>query len=111
MLQDEHGLALKGSSPWRAGVATLVSFVGIGVLPLVPYCLQGLGFDLGLSAFAWSAMMTGAAFFATGAMKSHFVGEQWLLAGLETLIVGGNAAALAYGVGVLLRGINAMPAG
>ncbi len=102
MLQDEHGLSLEGPSPWRAGFSTLAAFVGIGVLPLVPFCLKALGLESIANPFAWSATMTGAAFFTTGALKSRFVDERWLRAGLETLVVGGSAAALAYGVGLLL---------
>jgi VIT1/CCC1 family predicted Fe2+/Mn2+ transporter len=37
MLQEEHGLALESSSPWRAGLSTLAAFIGVGILPLAPF--------------------------------------------------------------------------
>jgi VIT1/CCC1 family predicted Fe2+/Mn2+ transporter len=49
--------------------------------------------------------MTGATFFAVGALKGQYVQRRWYLSGLETVAVGGCAATLAYVVGLLLRGI------
>ncbi|MEE8363042.1 MAG: VIT1/CCC1 transporter family protein, partial [Dehalococcoidia bacterium] len=55
--------------------------------------------------FVWSVALTGLAFFVVGAFKSRFVDQRWYWSALETLLLGGIAAALAYGIGAALRGI------
>lgn len=105
MITEEHGLPLETRSPWKAGGMTLVAFIVIGALPLLAF-IYHMGSEGGLqNPFLLSAMMTGVAFFIVGALKSRFVDETWYRAGFETLGIGGIAAALAYGVGVMLKGL------
>jgi len=109
MMTEELGLTLAGVSPWKAAMATFTAFVVIGFLPLVAFVWNVLAERAGWgaipAAFAISAAMTGVAFFLVGTAKSRFVEEKWWAAGLETLGIGGVAAGLAYGVGVILRGL------
>lgn len=105
MLREELGLPLKGASPLRAAATTFAAFVLLGLVPLLAYLFHFYASGNLLHAFAWSAVLTGAAFFAIGTVKARFVEERWHIAGLETLGIGGLAAILAYVVGVLLRGI------
>lgn len=105
MLQEEHGLPLSGSSPWRAGATTFAAFVVAGLLPLVAYILQAMAPESLTRPFFWSSVLAGAAFFATGTVKARFVIQKWYVAGLETLAIGGVAAAMAFGIGMLLRSV------
>ncbi|HRQ76698.1 MAG TPA: VIT1/CCC1 transporter family protein [Phycisphaerales bacterium] len=105
MLREELGLSVESRSPYKAAWATFIAFVVIGALPLLPFLHQvvwpnGIG-----DPFMLSAVMTGVAFFFVGAGKSRFVDESWYRAGFETLAIGGIAAGIAYGVGLLLRGL------
>lgn len=107
MLQEEYGLSLDRPDPFKAAGVTFLAFVAIGVLPLIAFVVDYvIAFDQS-HPFFWSTVLTGAAFFCVGAIKSRFVADRWYWSGLETLVVGGVAAALAYGVGVLLRGVVA----
>lgn len=105
MLREELGLALSGPSAWRAALATFAAFVVVGMLPLLAFVVQ-LAAPGGLdNAFLCSTLMTGVTFFAVGALKGRYVERRWYLSGLETVAIGGSAAALAYLVGLLLRGL------
>jgi VIT1/CCC1 family predicted Fe2+/Mn2+ transporter len=105
MLKEEHGLPLESPNPWRAAMTTFAAFVLIGLLPLLAFFYDLLVPDRLAYPFLWSSLMTGAGFFTVGAFKSRVVEQLWYWAGLETLAVGGCAAALAYGVGLLLKGV------
>lgn len=105
MLQEEHGMSLTDHHAGRAGLATFVAFLLVGLIPLLPYLVNWTGATEIAAPFLWSSIMTSVAFFWVGAVKGRFVNQSWLLSGAETLGIGGVAAAMAYGVGVLLQGL------
>jgi VIT1/CCC1 family predicted Fe2+/Mn2+ transporter len=92
MLTEELGLQSRRENPLRAAAATIVAFLAIGCIPLVPYFF---GLTEG-RAFALSAAFTGFAFAAVGIVKGLVLSKSVVRAGLETLLTGGGAAALAY---------------
>jgi VIT1/CCC1 family predicted Fe2+/Mn2+ transporter len=106
MMSEELGFGAVIHDEYRAALATLIAFVTVGFLPLsvFVYDLAAPG-DVDY-AFAWSTVMTGIAFLAVGALKSRFVDQSWWRSALETLAVGGLAAALAYATGALLQAIT-----
>lgn len=103
MLSEEYGLPSEIRSPMRAAFLTFASFVICGLIPLVPYLFRTE------HSFTLSSIMTGVTFFLIGSIKSRWSTSSWYRSGLETFIVGALAAVLAYGVGILLKGI--VPAG
>lgn len=105
MLAEEHGLRAEHTSALRAAWSTFIAFVVIGAIPLIPFVAAALGTISQSTAFALSTPATGIAFVAVGALKARFVQVRWWASGLETLAVGGIAAALAYAVGVALSGL------
>lgn len=99
MLADEYGLPAEVRSPIKAASSTFSAFIVCGLVPLLPY-LFGAG-----NAFLYSCIMTGVTFFAIGSVKARWSTSGWLRSGLETLAIGGSAAALSYIIGSLLGGL------
>lgn len=95
MLVDEYGLSPVDPHPMRAATATFVAFLVAGLVPLTPY-LVGAS-----NAFDLSIAFTAFTFFAVGALKSVWSLSAWWRSGLETLLIGGAAATIAYAVGTL----------
>ncbi|MBE1282054.1 MAG: hypothetical protein GJ676_01965 [Rhodobacteraceae bacterium] len=95
MMEGEYGIAGVEPDPMRAAIATFLAFLVAGLIPLLPFLL---GLE---AAFAWSVWMTAGMFFAIGAVKSRWSLAPWWRSGLETLAIGGAAAAIAYVVGTL----------
>jgi VIT1/CCC1 family predicted Fe2+/Mn2+ transporter len=106
MMVQELGLLPDERTPQKSALATLVSFLVAGSLPLLIYLL-GLLFpiDPGL-AFPISMVLSAMALFGLGAAKVLITERNWLRSGLEMLIVGGVAAGVAYLVGFVLQGLG-----
>src|SRR6185436_20841319 len=99
MLTEEYGLPASARSPWLASVSTFSAFLVCGLVPLVPFLL-------GASGALWtSVLLTAAVFFVIGSVKSRWSTVAWWRSGFSTLFVGATAAALAYIVGLALRGL------
>ncbi len=107
MLQEEHGMALQDHDATRAGIATFVAFLLVGLIPLLPYLANWIKPGLIEQTFLWSSILTGIAFLWVGAQKARFVNQSWQIGGVETVAIGGAAAAIAYFIGVMLKGLVA----
>ncbi len=105
MLRLEHDLPARPMHPVRAAAATLVAFVSVGAVPLVPFVVDEVWPAAIGSAFAWSTALTGLGFAAVGVAKARVVEAGAWRSGLETLAIGGAAAGLAFAAGTLLGGL------
>lgn len=97
MLTDEYGLARDEPEPMRAAISTFIAFLMAGAVPLLPFLL---GLPHAFNTAIFSTLLT---FFLIGAAKSRWSLAKWWRSGAETLLIGGVAALLAYGVGGLFH--------
>ena len=96
MLVDEYGKAPVDPQPMRAAMATFLSFMACGLVPLLPFLLT---FE---DPFPVAMITTGITFFLIGILKSNWSLNAWWRSGLETLFIGSTAAAIAYAAGHLV---------
>jgi VIT1/CCC1 family predicted Fe2+/Mn2+ transporter len=90
-------LGIERPDPHRAKISAItiaVSYVVGGLVPLVPYMLVSDS----ASAVVYSVAATMVALFAFGFGKGKITGIKPLKSGLETLVIGGLAAAAAFGI-------------
>ena len=107
MMVEELGMLKDERNPVTSALATLVSFIIAGSIPLLFY-LIGLVAPIPAGiAFPASLLLSGAALFGLGAAKVLVTERNFFKSGLEMLVVGGAAAGVAYVVGVLLKGLGA----
>ena len=91
--------------PVKAGLATFFSFLIVGFIPLLSFVLAYFIPSLDSSKFVVSFILTGFALFFVGLVKGEVVRKHPIKAAIETLVIGGIAALLAFFVGYLLRGL------
>ena len=72
-----------------------------GVVPLLSYVIGGSG-----DRFPIAVLLTLATLFGVGSARSIVTRLSWWRSGLEMLVVGSSAAAVAYGVGSFVDGIT-----
>ena len=104
MMREELGL--EEPDPKRAprSAATIgLSYIAGGLLPLSPYAL---GLSL-MPAFFWIIGVTLLALLAFGAAKARFTGVPMFRGALQTAVVGGVAAGVAYALARLVSGLGA----
>jgi len=86
---------------FKEGVIMFFSFALFGSFPLLGYIIIPISFpDLGPeSLFISACVVTGLVLFFMGCLKSFIGVGKWYISGLETLLLGGACATLAYTIG------------
>lgn len=84
--------------PLQAALIMGLSFIFGAIIPIVPYALIG-----GLSALYVSALLGGLTLFGVGAFKGYLAGKSLLLSGMEFFMIAVGAAALGYGIGLIVQ--------
>ncbi len=105
MMRDELQMLPSSKNPFTVGGMTFISFLTVGFIPLFIYVLDYLfGLD-NVNLFVYSSVLTFFAFCIIGFLKSY-VNETARVKGiLETVLLGGIAATVAYVVGDILEKI------
>ena len=99
MMKEELGL-IENKDPVTSSVSTFVGFNVIGLIPLMPFVIfMIMGIELNSEAFVYSTVSVMTAFFLVGVMKGKIVKKSMTRSGLNTLVIGGVAATVAYSVG------------
>lgn len=101
MMSYEFGLAdPEEENPIKNGLYTFFSFLAFGLIPLLPYLLM----PPDPATFLWSVAATFAALTALGLLRWYATLERLVACLMETVLVGGVCAMVAYAVGVVIGG-------
>jgi len=102
MMKDELNLMEETKSPFKIGLATFVSFLVVGFIPLLVY-LWTFFYPSTINIFFWTSVLTALAFVVIGALKSLLNQTSVIKSIAETVALGLLAAVVAYYVGDLLE--------
>ena len=86
----------------RHGAATIAGFVSAGIVPLAAY-LVPMPDDY---RFATTVVLALGTLFTVGATRTFVTKVGWFRSGIEMLLVGVAAAAVAYGIGALAAALT-----
>lgn len=81
------------------GITTFISFLCFGLLPLYPYIFSS-------GSFSTSATITGISFIMIGYLKGVMNNTSLWKAIVQTVLLGGIAASVAYYAGVFLGSLG-----
>ena len=82
---------------WVAAVTSFLTFSVGAIIPLIPWF-----FAEGTTAVVLSAVFSGAALFAAGAIITRYTGRSILFSGTRMLLIGAAAAAVTYFLGKII---------
>lgn len=104
MMKEELEMIPDPKSPFRSGLATFISFILVGLLPLVIFIMDYF-IEVNESIYLISSAITLMGFIVIGYLKSYVTETGRFRAIAETVLLGVIAAVLAYVVGDLLERI------
>jgi len=101
MMRFELGLEKPDERRAPVSAATIGgSYVVGGLVPLVPYML----IQSTANALYWSCAVTMIALFIFGAVKGSLTGVLWVKSALQTVVIGGVAATVAFLIARMISG-------
>lgn len=90
--------------PFWVGATTYFSFLVIGIIPILIYIIDYM-FPITYNLFFISSCLTVLGFLVIGLLKSYVNKNNLIKEVIETLLLGGVAAIVAYSVGDILKSI------
>lgn len=102
--RDKNQNHPEDKSPFFVGVATYISFLIMGFIPLLVYVID-LVEKVDWNLFIIASVLTGLVFILIGALKAFVTNKKYVKGILQTLILGVIAAVVAYYVGDVLEQI------
>lgn len=91
--------------PVKKSVATFISFVAVGFIPLLPFVVAYFIPAFSARAVITSVVATMVAFAVIGYVSGLFLEKNPLVTATRNVLIGGAAAAIAFGVGHVLGNI------
>lgn len=99
LMRHEMRVAEQSIVPWKGAFSTFGAFILIGFIPLAAYVFTPFLNLTDRGLFIFASIATLGALFIIGIVKTRFTDRFWLRAGIESALIGGVAASLAYFVG------------
>ena len=103
--KDYKKFASLNKNPIKSAVATFISFVLVGFIPLFSFVVALIIPSFSSYQFKVSIMLTAIAFALIGLVKGSVVRKRPIVSALETFLIGATAAILAFLVGKFLESI------
>jgi len=105
MMKEELNMTKADKSPFAMGAMTFVSFITVGLIPLIAYIWDYNNEEASTNLFGISIFLTSLAFISIGWLKSYVAETSRMRSILETLFLGSAAAVLSYFVGSFLENL------
>jgi VIT1/CCC1 family predicted Fe2+/Mn2+ transporter len=102
MMKEELEILPDNKSPFKIGLVTYISFITIGLIPLLSYLIGFKSMSAGLQ-FLIACILTSFGFIIIGMLKAVVTESSRLKGTAETLLLGALAAGVAYFVGDVLE--------
>ena len=90
---------------FKEGCIMFSSFATFGAMPLLGYVIIPLCYPEMSQEWMFNSacIVTGVVLFIMGCVKSMFSASNWFLSGMETLLLGGCCATVAYTIGQIVE--------